>query len=125
MDMQMLTDTSEGDYGMLVNRTLGWDAESGLGVLVVDHYCGEGRPEGGCLRPHLYTLSARQVTAARNAWSTRVEMADGYTEPAWEMWLRNHGDELMCRGRYYESPEAALRRHIRRKIKRSSVSTKV
>ncbi len=113
MTTQSLTDTHEGRYTMTARRTLMWDTETDLGVLVEDQYTGEHSVEGGMYRPHLYTLTPELTRAAREAWDAPATEENGYIA-GWKRFWYDNADRLQHGVRYYGDAEDALARHHER-----------
>jgi hypothetical protein len=101
--MITLTHRSTGAYDMYRNRTLAWDEDTGIGVLIRDEFCGQGSPEGGMYRPYLHTLDGEATRTAIAAW-----------EDDWQAYEYQYAEALSSGVRYWGEIAPALKRHIKR-----------
>ncbi len=108
MAIKTLINEGTGQYGMRCGRTLCWDEDTMLGVLIQDWYGGQDSLEGGMYRPYLYQLPADLTQTAITAWDNKCTLRDAVGD--WEGWWHdNCGREaLQVSQRYYGNPEEAL-----------------
>lgn len=117
MATKTLTHESEGQYGLCYTRTLCWDEDTMLGVLVEDNYCGRDSLEGGTYRPYIYHLTPDLVRSAIDAWDAHYTVRMGAND--WASWWYDncHREELSgdhATRRYYGKAEDALARYLAR-----------
>ena len=108
---QVTKQVVEGSYGMTAERVLAIDADTGLGVLIEDSWCGVGSVQGECYRPYLRTLTPAEVVHVRALWDKPwCDIYETWPDPR-RLQVQVH--------RYYGNPLDALRRHVARQSKRA------